>query len=61
VPVRDSMALAEALRRLILNVELRERFGKAGRAIFAAGFSEELVLRQTLAVYRELLGDAIQG
>jgi glycosyltransferase involved in cell wall biosynthesis len=55
VPVRDADALAVALRRLAQDAGLRERFGRAGRAIFAAGFSEELVLGKTLAVYGELL------
>lgn len=55
VPVKDADALAAALRRLAEDADLRERFGWAGRQIFEAGFSEELVLGKTLAVYRELL------
>jgi glycosyltransferase involved in cell wall biosynthesis len=55
VPVRDVPALADALRKVLADAELRERFGRAGRRIFEAGFSEELVLSRTLAVYRELL------
>lgn len=55
MPVRDVPALAGALRKLLADAELREQYGRAGRQIFEAGFSEELVLSKTLAIYRELL------
>ncbi len=59
VPVRDVDALAVALRRLATDAQLRQDYGRAGRRIFVDGFSEELVLRQTMAVYRELSSDAV--
>ncbi|HIL34339.1 MAG TPA: glycosyltransferase family 1 protein, partial [Nitrospiria bacterium] len=55
VPVRDSKALAEALKTLIKNPELRARMGARGREISVAEFSEEKVIEETLSVYRELL------
>ncbi len=55
VPVRDAGALADALRRLIEDTELRHRMGARGREIAVAEFSVEKVINETLAVYRELL------
>ncbi len=55
VPVRDATALAEALRRLIEDAELRRRMGAKGREIAMAEFSVERVVSETLDVYRQLL------
>jgi glycosyltransferase involved in cell wall biosynthesis len=55
VPVRDHAALARALATLINNPRLRARMAARGREIAAREFSKELVLRQTLDVYRELM------
>lgn len=57
VPVRDSVALAAALKTLIENPNLRARMGAKGREIAVEEFSEEKVINQTLSVYRELLGE----
>lgn len=57
VPVRDSKALADALRTLLKYPELRARMGKRGREIVVGDFSEERVIKETLSVYRELLKD----
>ena len=58
VPPRDAAALGGRhppprgrTRRL------RSRMGARSREIAVAEFSEEIVIRQTLAVYRDLLGD----
>ncbi len=51
VPVRDAAALAAALERLLTDPDLRRRMGQAGRR-FAARFSVEGVVTDTLAVYR---------
>lgn len=56
VPPRDSAALARAIQVLIQSPELRARFGGAGREITMAEFSKEIVIDQTLNLYRELLG-----
>lgn len=55
VPARDFMKLALALLRLIENPTLRQEFGAKGREIAEAEFSEERVVSDTLAVYKELL------
>ncbi|HET8761733.1 MAG TPA: glycosyltransferase, partial [Nitrospiria bacterium] len=56
VPVRDSAALAEAIRTLVEDRDLRIRMGERGRTIATEEFSVERVVRETLAVYRDLLG-----
>jgi glycosyltransferase involved in cell wall biosynthesis len=56
VPARDAAALARAIETLVASPTLRARFGQAGRAIAVAEFSDRLVVRETLALYRELLG-----
>jgi glycosyltransferase involved in cell wall biosynthesis len=55
VPVRDSQALAEALRTLIENPALRKRMGNRGREIVVQEFSLTRVIEETLRVYRDLL------
>lgn len=55
VPVRDLRALADALKKLILDPSLRQRMGKRGREIVEAEFSVEKIVDETLAVYRSLL------
>ncbi len=55
VPPRNPVALAEALKTIILDSALRSAMGSRGREIAVAEFSQEQVLRETLAVYRELL------
>jgi glycosyltransferase involved in cell wall biosynthesis len=56
VPVRDSRALAQALRLLIENAPLRAGMGLKGRDLVVQEFSIERVVRETLGVYRDLLG-----
>jgi glycosyltransferase involved in cell wall biosynthesis len=51
VPVRDSRALAEALKKLISDTALRKQMGKKGRELALAEFSLERVIGQTLDVY----------
>jgi glycosyltransferase involved in cell wall biosynthesis len=55
VPVRDSKALADALRLLIESSPLRALMAAKGREIAVAEFSIERVVNETLGVYRELL------
>ena len=56
VAAGDAADLARAIETLLASPELRRRFGAAGREIAVAEFTEEAVVAQTLAVYRELLG-----
>ena len=53
VPARDVSALAEALRTLLANPELRDRFGKAGYQRVKREFTVEQMVRKTAAVYQE--------
>jgi glycosyltransferase involved in cell wall biosynthesis len=55
VPIRDSKALADALRLLIESAPLRALMAAKGREIAVAEFSVERVVDETLGVYRELL------
>ncbi|HAS86537.1 MAG TPA: glycosyltransferase family 1 protein, partial [Candidatus Competibacteraceae bacterium] len=59
IPPRNSLALAEAIRQLYNDPEACKRMGQAGRAKVLAEFDEQIVIDQTLAVYRELLGHPI--
>lgn len=51
----DSKALADALKVLIKDPELRAKMGARGREIVEAEFSEEIVVKQTMEVYERLL------
>jgi glycosyltransferase involved in cell wall biosynthesis len=61
VPPRNPFALAQAITDLITQPGVRARMGAAGRAIAVAQFDEAIVVAQTLAVYKELLGVAWPG
>ncbi len=60
VPVRDAVALAAAIARLLDDRELAARLGAAAREKALAEFDERIVIERTLAVYQELLGDSTQ-
>lgn len=55
IPVRDAQALAQALRILIDDENLRAKMGRRAREIVLAEFSQEQVIAETLAVYQELI------
>lgn len=61
VPSRDPSSLASALRFLIEHPETRIAMGKNNRQIAVQEFSQELVIAQFMAVYRELLRAASLG
>lgn len=56
VPVKDAAALANAIERLHQDPALARQLGLAARARALREFDERIVIRQTLAVYGELLG-----
>lgn len=56
VPVKDPVALASAIQRLLDSKELRLTLGQAGRDIVLREFAEQVVVDQTLALYAKLLG-----
>jgi glycosyltransferase involved in cell wall biosynthesis len=51
----DSVALANALRRLILDPGLRARYGARSRQRAELEFSEEPIISGTLRLYEDLL------
>ncbi|WP_300295210.1 glycosyltransferase family 4 protein [Ferrovibrio sp.] len=55
VPVRDGMATAVAIRRLLEDDGQRRRMGAAGRAIAVRDFSVEGFVAASLAAYERLL------
>lgn len=56
VPVRNTQALALALRALINNPALRAEMGRCAREIALAEFSQDYITSEVLTVYGELLG-----
>lgn len=61
VPVHDVAALAEAIARLVHDPLLRRQMGEAGRRRVVAGFGEEMVARQTVALLRSMLDTGSEG
>jgi glycosyltransferase involved in cell wall biosynthesis len=55
VPVRDAVRLTDSIARLIADPLLRQRLGARGRERAVVEFSQEKVIAETLAVYREVL------
>jgi glycosyltransferase involved in cell wall biosynthesis len=58
VPVRDANALANAIQRLIEDVELRQKMGRAGRQLAEKEFSIEKIVQAHLDIYRMLEANA---
>lgn len=57
VPVRDPRALADAIRLLIENPDLRVKMGQAGRKLVEEEFAEPIVVGQTMKLYQSMLSD----
>ena len=55
VPAKDPAALADAIARLAGDAALRRRLSARARAVAETEFAEEVVVRETLALYRALL------
>jgi glycosyltransferase involved in cell wall biosynthesis len=55
VPARDSIALSKAIEKLVLDAEMRQAMGRAGRLRAETEFSNEIVCTQTLDLYRKLI------
>ncbi|MCD4811329.1 glycosyltransferase family 4 protein [bacterium] len=54
VPSHDPKVLADAIKKLIENPELRAKMGARGREIVKTEFSEKIVVRQTMEVYKKI-------
>ncbi|WP_411359028.1 glycosyltransferase family 4 protein [Pseudidiomarina salilacus] len=61
VPVRDSIALADAIQRLIENDSLRQSMGLAGRQLAERMFDIRAVVHKHIDIYRELMGAPDDG
>jgi len=57
VPLRDSAAVAGALKKLLESSELRSKMGKEGRQLVIKEFSLDRVNRETLSLYSEVNDD----
>jgi len=56
VPVRDAAALADAITRLLLDSELRQKMGAAGRVLAEQRFDIKQVVATHLRIYKEAAG-----
>jgi glycosyltransferase involved in cell wall biosynthesis len=54
-PEGDVQALAERLRYLFENADLREQLGKTGRARVMQNFTDRCIAEETLKVYNQVL------
>ena len=54
-PVDDAPALAAAMERLAAAPDLRHRYGAAARKLAEQKFAADIIGRQTVALYRQLL------
>ncbi len=57
IPARDAAALADAIAILQDEPALAKRLGLAARAKALAEFDEQIVIKRTMDVYQELLGE----
>jgi len=55
IPVKNSVALADALQALIESPERRVQMGKAGRELAEQAFAIEKIVGQHMKIYQELL------
>jgi glycosyltransferase involved in cell wall biosynthesis len=56
VPVGNSKALADALGKLVGNADMRRKMGEQSRIRAVTEYSSETVIKETLAIYREVCG-----
>jgi len=61
VPPQDAVALADAIRRLVEDPQLRNRMGSAGRVRAEREFGIEAVVRAHLDLYGELVDHDARG
>jgi glycosyltransferase involved in cell wall biosynthesis len=53
VTPKDPVSLANGIRQLVLDAELRRKMGAAGRALVEEKFSSEKIIEQVLSVYQK--------
>lgn len=59
VPAKNVLELTNALRKLLLDPELRRKFGEAGSIIVIDEFSSQIVQTRLSNVYESLLNDSV--
>jgi glycosyltransferase involved in cell wall biosynthesis len=59
VPVRDSMALADAILDLVQNPEKRKAMGKAGRELAEREFAIEKIVDEHMQIYNQLISKSL--
>jgi glycosyltransferase involved in cell wall biosynthesis len=55
VPVKNALALADAIEYLIKNPDLRKKMGASGRALAEKEFAIEKIVAEHMKIYRKLL------
>lgn len=55
VPLKDPVALAAAIKTLVLDQHLRTRYGQESRQIVLTHFQESIICTQTIDLYKKLL------
>lgn len=58
VPANDSLALADAIHRLVIDPGKRQEMGTAARRIVESGFADRIIIGRTLALYDALEASA---
>jgi glycosyltransferase involved in cell wall biosynthesis len=61
IPPRDPEAIVDAVAHLADDPELRSRFGRESRRLVETRFSEEIVVEQTMDLYRTMLQELGKG
>lgn len=59
VPPRDVNKTADAIERLILNPQLREKFGKNGREFVASSYNLDNNVNKMITIYQNLLNNNV--
>ena len=57
VPIKDPEALAEAVRRICINDELRRRFSEGAKMRFEANFTIDGMIEKTIKIYNHETND----
>ena len=54
IPPKDPGAICDAVASLADDPEMRARFGRESRRLVETRFSEEIIVEQTMDLYREI-------
>lgn len=55
VPAGDAQALANSLEKLLIDPQLRERMGRAGREMVLDRFTDQIINQETFSVYQQIM------